>query len=337
MTWHLAATDEAWDEMLARASDADAFQSAGWGEFRRRAGWRPQRWVAHDGGGRPVMMAQVLTRTVMATLVGWAPGGPVLRFPASDPHRIPDLLDGLVSAVRGPSKRAYVRFDPHHPHDPATTYAFGRSCRRPLAPLNTRFSAVLDLRGPIEGILARMGHKHRYNTRRALEQPVAWTVGSDEREARALAELHAEVVRDKRLRTRPMDAGDLRHLCESFGDGAGILVGRSGGRPVTALLFLVFAGRAFLMLPATGPAGRAIGAGYAMHFRLFEELRRREIASLDMGGLDPRSRMNDVDRFKVGYGAEIVEYVGEWDWASAPWLRWAASAGVLVRRSAGLG
>jgi lipid II:glycine glycyltransferase (peptidoglycan interpeptide bridge formation enzyme) len=130
-----------------------------------------------------------------------------------------------------------------------------------------------------------------------------------------------------------VDAADLYDICVAFGDRAGILVGTAEGRAVTALLFLTFGARAFLMLPATGPEGRRIGAGYAMHARLFDELRRRGMASVDMGGLDPRSRMHDVDRFKVGFGAGVVEYVGEWEWASASWLRWLVNGGVFLRRS----
>lgn len=332
MTWRLAAEDR-WDADLALAADADAFQSSAWGEHRRRAGWLPQRWIALDGAGRPVMMAQILTRTIMGTLIGWAPGGPVFGFPAADRSRIPELLESLISSFRASSPRAHLRLDPHHQTASTLTYGFGRVCHRPLVALNTRYSAVLDLRGTRDDVFARMGQKHRYNARRALERPLAWSIGSDERHATELAQLYAQVMREKGVRGRSIQAADLHDVCVAFGERAGILVGSAEGRAITALLFLTFGQRAFLMLPATGAEGRVHGAGYAVHARLFEELQRRRIVSLDMGGLDPRSRMHDVDRFKVGFGATVVEYVGEWEWASAPWLRWMVNAGVSSRRS----
>lgn len=330
-----AEAEQTWDATLSLGAGADAFQSFGWGEYRRSAGWQPQRWAALDGSGRPLMMAQLLTRTVAGTLIAWAPGGPVLRFPASDPGPMAELLEGLLSEVRELAGRTYIRFDPHVAHDPVAAYTFGRTCRRPLVPVNTRFSSVLDLKPTIAEILAGMAHKHRYNTRRALEQPIEWSFGNDQDSAHALAELYGEVVHDKRLRAREVTTADLRCLCESLGGNAAILVGRVAGTPVTALLTLAFAGRAFLMLPATGRAGRAIGAGYAMHYRLFEELRRQGVVSVDLGGLDPRARMADVDRFKSGFGGSLVEYVGEWEWASHPWLRWALGSALLLRRSRG--
>jgi lipid II:glycine glycyltransferase (peptidoglycan interpeptide bridge formation enzyme) len=41
----------------------------------------------------------------------------------------------------------------------------------------------------------------------------------------------------------------------------------------------------------------------------------------DLGGIDP-VRNPGPYRFKKATGAVPVEYLGEWDWASRPWLQW---------------
>jgi lipid II:glycine glycyltransferase (peptidoglycan interpeptide bridge formation enzyme) len=46
-----------------------------------------------------------------------------------------------------------------------------------------------------------------------------------------------------------------------------------------------------------------------------------QLLSCDLGGIDP-VRNPGPYRFKKATGAVPVEYLGEWDWASRPWLQW---------------
>ena len=53
----------------------------------------------------------------------------------------------------------------------------------------------------------------------------------------------------------------------------------------------------------------------------------------DFGGIDPRSpSASGVDHFKRGFGGELIQHLGEWEWAATSPLRWAAN--VLIRRRA---
>jgi len=47
-------------------------------------------------------------------------------------------------------------------------------------------------------------------------------------------------------------------------------------------------------------------------------------------GIDP-VRNPGVYRFKRASGAEPIELLGEWDWASRPWLRWVGNWAIAQR------
>lgn len=318
-----------WDDVLLRSEDGNAFQSSGWGEYKRESGWVPERWLARDRGGAIVMAAQVLVRAVDGVRVGWAPGGPVFLFPASAWRHLDELLDLLLRNLAARARFSYVRFDSYVPRAPDLAYAFGASCARPARRLNTGYSSRLDLSQPLERILSGMTHKHRYNLKKALAHDVVWRLGTDSEAVRALAGIRAEMLRLKHLTDVPtFDVAELATLCRAMQESALIFTGHAAGEPIASCLVLTFGRRAFLYAPATGERGRELGIAYAMAFRLLEHLKARGFAELDLAGLDPRSPSAGVDRFKLGFGGDIVEYLGEWEWSSHAWLRWAVNFAV---------
>lgn len=321
-----------WDRIVLASDDYAVFQSSGWGEYKRREGWMPMRWIARDASGNVLMAAQVLARTFLGRVrVAWCPGGPAFCFPHTDARALPDLLGALLREVSttGPT---YVRLDSYVPHSPELAYAFSRACTRPFARLNTGFSMAHDLRKPMEAILADMTAKHRYYVRRALAQDVAWDARSDAVAVRELARLHNDMVRRKALRSLPrLEPAEIEALCRAFGGGAIMFVGAVDGTAVTAALVLTFGTKAFFYAAATGDEGRKAGVGYASFHRLLAHLQARGIAHFDFGGLDPRADPGGVNHFKGGFGGTLVEYLGEWEWANHDWLRWAVNLYVLLR------
>ncbi|MBV9866838.1 MAG: peptidoglycan bridge formation glycyltransferase FemA/FemB family protein [Abitibacteriaceae bacterium] len=75
-------------------------------------------------------------------------------------------------------------------------------------------------------------------------------------------------------------------------------------------------------------------ASYALVNYLVEYLQQHGITEFDFGGLDPRSSAAaGVNQFKRGFGGELIEYLGEWEWASQSWLRYALNLAVWYRGS----
>jgi lipid II:glycine glycyltransferase (peptidoglycan interpeptide bridge formation enzyme) len=94
--------------------------------------------------------------------------------------------------------------------------------------------------------------------------------------------------------------------------------------------FLVFGSRASAWFAATTERGRKLHASYAIFWALVQHCRTIGVKSYDLAGIDPVLNPG-VYRFKRGTGATPVELLGEWDWASRPWLRWFGNWAIAQR------
>ena len=73
-------------------------------------------------------------------------------------------------------------------------------------------------------------------------------------------------------------------------------------------------------------------ASYGVFALLLQYLQNTGMTEFDLGGMDPNSPgARGVNQFKKGFGGELVQYVGEWEWATASWLRWAVNFGIWYR------
>lgn len=324
---------EDWDRSLLAGEDRNVFQSFGWGEYKRAAGWEPRRWIARDGNGMVVAMAQVLTKSFLhGVTVGWVPGGPVFHFPGALSHSPTSMLEGLLERYRATGRVVWIRFHCQLPQDAELVYAFSQKCMRPVAPLTSGHSLQIDLCQPFDDIIKRMTAKHRYYVRKSRGEKIHWRLANDNHAVRALSDLYAEMVHYKKLSPQAAPSGGLASLCAVLKNHAAILSGSVDGEPITACLVLTFGGRAFYLKAAAGRKGRELSASYAMVYYLLERLQDQGVTRLDFGGIDPRSpRAEGVNHFKRGFGGTLVEYLGEWEWASANWLRWGMNLAMRYR------
>ncbi len=93
------------------------------------------------------------------------------------------------------------------------------------------------------------------------------------------------------------------------------------GKLVSVCGWLIFGDWAWMWLSATSEEGRNLNASYAVFWALLQHSKEVGVKWCDLCGIDPVAN-HGVYRFKRGSGAEHLEYLGEWDWAPKPWLRW---------------
>ena len=332
LTWELLPGGEGadrWKDMLLGAKDYTVFQSYGWGEFKRLSGWRPLRFIARDGSGRVAAMAQALIKSMpLGFAVAWVPGGPAILFDGA--VQADGDLPGLFAALSGQVPRVAVRLDSYIPRTPELAYAFSQTGRRPSVRISSGFSIQFDIGGDC-AFLDGMVSKHRYYVRKADAAPLRWQVGSADDDIAALTGLHRDMTAAKGLKSPSMTEKDYAALRDALGtDGIMIVTGYLDDRPVTSCLTLDFGKKSFYLAAATGPAGRQVGAAYAMVARLIDVLKAKGITHFDFGGIAPASPAAEgVDHFKRGFGGTTVEYLGEWEWASVPLL--APAVGAMMR------
>ncbi len=323
-----------WDDALLQSQDYTVFQSFRWGEFKRGTGWTPMRWIARDRAGLVVAMAQILTKSFRGRVkIGWAPGGPVLLFPPTPLGELALIVKLLLQEINALGGRTCIRFDSYLAKDTTlSSAAFEQSCARPLFAMNTGCSSCLDLRQPMDVLTRKMTSKHRYYVKKALTENLQWNPGSDTRCVEELARLHTEMVLQKKLPSLRSCSREISAMWNVLGTNATIFTGYVENRAVTSCMILTFGEKAFYLMAATSTEGRKLSASYAMIYRLLEYLQKQDITQFDLGGLNPGSYgAQGVNHFKRGFGGKFVERLGEWEWASSKWLRWALNLAVWYR------
>lgn len=323
-----------WDESLARANDYTIFQSYGWGEYKRSAGWVPLRYWFRDKDGSVQGMAQFLRKKLpLGIAMLWSAGGPTLAFSSKNPNRTTELVQGLLEALITDCPRSLIRFQSHSPHDSFLAYNLNKVCRRPSVRLHSGYSIQMPIEQLDEAAFRKqMTVKHRYYTKKASEAGISWSIGNGDQQLRELATVHREMVNAKQLESIATSYEELERMRKALGDGVLIVNGCLNGVPVTSCLALIFEKKAIYMVASTNEKGRNVSAAYAMVEILIQQLRARGITQFDFGGIDPVNKSaSGVNHFKCGFGGQITEYLGEWEAASSEMIRLALNFAIRQR------
>ena len=311
-----------WDRLSGSARDSNPFQSEAWGRYKRWFGWEPQHWIASADGGRVLCAVQVLKKPLpLGGIALWAPGGPLIGFPDATLEDLERAIPEGIREVCRANRAGYARFYILQPAAPETRRILSSLCVVPARRLGSGATVRIDLTLPPEKLLGGMEKKHRYLVRRQEENTLRWGWGTSAALAADLGRLHLEMAAAKRVSAA--GGQELSGLIREFKNNSRILVGYAGGEPVTACLVLLHGDGAFYWRAAAGRRGREMSASYAMVWQLLNRLKEAGLQRFDFGGILPgMRRAAGINHFKQGFGGEIVEYLGEWEWAPASWIRW---------------
>lgn len=317
----------------------ELLQSALWGRFKERFGWRTHavRWLAPGGGGTLLTLARA---TPFGALV-YAPGGVPLPGDGSGPALLDQLAPQIAERHRGAgnggpraagARPTLVRYDlawPSPDADRPPLRAAGRLRRAPVDVQPTS-TVIVDLAAPEQQLLARMKAKTRYNIRLAGRRGVAVAVMMA---ADALGAPLAEWYRLYRgtAARHHITAHDERYFAALFSLAARamnpdpelyLLSASHGGEPVGGIIVSLCGSMARYLYGASTQRHRSLMGNYALQWAAMRLARDRGCRSYDLYGISPSA---DADhpwaglyRFKTGFGGSIVHSCGCWDYALRP-------------------
>jgi len=320
-----------WDDLPARASDDNPFQSSAWADYKGRMGWRPHRWVTEGRDGAVLCAVQLLRKPLpFGRSLLWAPGGPMIGFPDGVGEDLGLILSKGLQQICRAHRALYARFYCLQSAAPAPLQGFSAFGRAPRRRLGSGVTVQVDL-SLSEGELGPgMDRKHRYMVRRAGKNSLTWRWGSGEALLADFERLHAEMSTAKKVLSQELR--DLQWLASDFRENALFLIGYLGGEAVTGCLVLLKGKGAFYWRAATARKGRELSAAYAMVPELFRRLKSAGIQRFDFGGILPGvPAAAGINHFKRGFGGLLVEYVGEWEWANPSWIRWGVNTWIAGR------
>lgn len=327
-----------WDAFVASDPGGHLLQTWAWGALKGAFGWQPQR-IAIERDGALVAGAQVLYRRFGPVALAYIPKGPVLL------ERDDQAAALLWRAIRQAARRlraVALKVEPEWRDDDAARHAWLRA--QGFIPsgdtIQPRRTIIVDLRPEEDEILARMKSKWRYNVRLSARRGVVVRqVGVEGLPA------FYELMRI----TGQRDGFGIhsyayyeRALTLFEGQGrATLFLAYYEDEPLAGLMPYAFNGQAWYMYGASSSEHRELMPNHQLQWRAMQWARAQGCTQYDLWGIadvDPEAATADlggVQRFKEGFGGEVVRYVGAYDQVYAPVLYWLWERAWAWRRSRG--
>ena len=335
-----SADRDRYNAFVASSPHADLLQSWEWGEIKQPSGWIPARYVVEDGGAIVAAAGVLRNRPFkgMPPLL-YAPRGPV--FSAAVPGALPALIDRIRADAGG---AFLLKCDPAIERGSDEAHALRAAGFRiagggGFGGVQPAAVMVLDLDADEDKILEGFKPKWRYNIRLAERKGV--TV-----EAAGRNDLPA--FYDLLLTTAKRDGFFVRgrRYFETLYDTLaprGMLslwMTRYEGRPVAGAICFAFGGRVTYVYGASSNEDRNVMPNHLMQWTMIRDAKRCGAQIYDFRGVAPirpgvelEPHIAGLNRFKEGFGARYVEYVGDLDLSLRPlvYRAWVAGAPAAMK------
>ena len=326
--WELLTEEQGqavWNQALARFEDHSPFQSYAWGEYRRALGWQPYRWMAFNEQNACIAIMQgYVRRYPLGIGIVWSEGGPVGDLAACN--------SSFHSVVRETTelRAVYYRFRcDRRRHIEDALRLTSQGWAMPWSMLTTNYTMTIDLNVTEDALLAGCERNWRRNLKRSAECNITvrqWDHPTTEEIVDAYRSMENLKQLDEQQSADEID----QILCQLKQNLILYRCDDPDGRLLSVMGCLVSADKACLVISATKGRGRELHASYAIFWALIRHCRNAGVKQFDFAGIDP-VRNPGVYRFKRAAGGKPVELLGEWDWASRPWLRWFGNWGIAKR------
>ncbi|HUG55871.1 MAG TPA: peptidoglycan bridge formation glycyltransferase FemA/FemB family protein [Candidatus Limnocylindrales bacterium] len=294
--------------------------------MKAATGWIARRYVL-EGESARAGVAQVLQRRLpLGISVAYAPRGPLV-----EPADLPGAIRALRAALAA-ERCASLLCDPEVEDDPGLRARLAGAGVRP-APVfvQPRRTLLLDLSAEPDAMLAAMRKKTRQYIRKAERAGVVTEETADL--GRFLAVLRRVADRDRfGIHDRPY----FERLRVAFRDGCRLLMARVGADDAGALLVVRIGDRAWELYGGWSGDHAEERPFYLLKWRALMLMRELGVRRYDMWGLADRADgdgegkgprggapddpLSGVENFKLGFGGDVVTWIGALETPVRSWL-----------------
>lgn len=320
-----------WNEFVAASPVGDFMQAWEWGELKSRTGWRPLR-LALQRDGKLASGMQILRRPLPGgRSLFYAPRGPLL--PAEQPGDLKLLLEEARHLAREHRALA-LKVDPAVPA-PDAAYVqqlIAHGLRQ--APQTTHFGGVqpayvmkVDISPTLDDLLASFHTKWRYNIRLAERKGVVIRPGTRE-DLPVFYRILQETCQRDGFGVRALSYyEDLWDLVLEPGLG-GLFMGFADDQAICGAISLTLGRRCWYVYGASSNSHRNLMPNHLLQWEMIKWAKERGCDVYDMRGVarevagEEAGALHGLNRFKRGFGAQYMEYIGEFDLVYSPlWYR----------------
>ena len=317
-----AMADPEWDAFVDTAPGGHHLQTGLWARVKAREGWRPVRLLARRDG-KLVGGAQLLVRPTRLGAIGYCPRGPLL-LQEHDPATLGALLDGLAKLARS-ERILYVKVQPPAGRDDIAQvlrdrgFVAGDMQAAPVATVR------IDLRHPVEEILANMRSATRQKIRKATRKGIVVREAGASGLA-AFGEVLAATGRRQGFAPYPVEY--YAELLDQFGDGqrAGLLLAEHEGEVLSGAVIVGYGDTVVYKMGGWSGDSKAPRPNELMHWQAMQWAKERGYRYYDLDGISPLvaravlagEELPEAGRrgptfFKLGFGGEVALYPCTYD------------------------
>lgn len=317
---------ERWNAFVAGSQTGDLLQSFEWGELKRvSGGWEPIR-LAVEQDGQIVGAVSVLKRRLprLNRCIFYAPRGPVCDFAGSA-----GVLSALVEGVRARARREgaiLFKIDPPVQVEITDVVPVLQSVGfvriadpHGFGGVQPRCVMQLDLDKSTDDLLAACKPKWRYNIRLAQKKGVRVRSECTRDDVAVFYGLLKETAERDRFLIRGCDY--YEHIWDVLIDPgyARLFLAEYEGEAIAGALCFFFGDKCWYTYGASSNRHRNVMPNHLLQWCMIEWAKESGCALYDFRGVsprrddDPNDPLQGLNRFKVGFGARFVEYIGEFD------------------------
>ncbi len=324
----LAAADQpAYDAFVSQHALNDFCQAWAWGDVKGSGEWQPVR-VGVEQDGRLVAAAQVLFRPLaLGRTLAYASRGPIVDLVSPDARPIRDALVGGLAQLCGSRGAIALKLDPCLPVGDTAWAAEWQARPAPEEPghfggTQPKWVMRLDLTPGLERVFAEFKPDYRNRIRKSEKRGVTVRLGETPADWAEFYGLLTETAARQEFGIRSQSYFDQIAATLTGDCQAALFCAEREGRMVGGILCVGYGTTGWYLYGGMNEEGREHYSGYLLQWRAMEWSVARGCRVYDFRGVAPPwaedTHLFGLNRFKSGFGPELVEWVGEYDLVYSP-------------------
>jgi len=301
----------------------DVLQTTYWGDLKSHTGWEPFP-LAIVSDGQIQASALILKRKLPlpGKSIFYSPRGPLFSNLAA--------LEQLIKAGKELAREHGAilwKMDPAITHDnPIWPQIAGKmhavDTGLDFDSVQPKFIMELDIRPSLDELLANMKNKTRYNIRYAQRKGVRIVMSKSKLDLEIFYPLLQETAARDGFTIRSFAYFEHLWDCLIASRVAQLFLAFHDNQPLAGAIAFRLGKRAWYVYGASSNTNRNLQASYALQWEMIRWAKGMGCTIYDFrgvsGDMNPENPLYGLYRFKEGFGARLVEYVGEHDLALSP-------------------